>query len=105
VRLNVLLRRVLRMLGGMDRVTVRQMRVVCGFFVVAFGVCRSGFVMVARSVFVMLRCLGVMLGCFVRHLKTSRLLENRASSAQRDYREPALWLGLMAGEFRMNIRA
>jgi hypothetical protein len=57
------------MLGGMDRVTVRQMRVVCGFFVVAFGVCRSGFVMVARSVFVMLRCLGVMLGCFVRHVK------------------------------------
>jgi len=105
VRLNVLLRRVLRVFGGVDRVTVREMRVVGGLLVIAFGVRRGGFVMVARSVFVMLRCLGVMLGCFVRHLKTSRLLENRASSAQRDYREPALWLGLMAGEFRMNIRA
>ena len=69
MRLNVLLRRVLRVFGGVDRVTVREMRVVGGLLVIAFGVRRGGFVMVARSVFVMLRCLGVMLGCFVRHVK------------------------------------
>jgi hypothetical protein len=32
-------------------------------------VCLGGCMMVARSVFVMFRCLGVMLGCFVRHVK------------------------------------
>jgi hypothetical protein len=77
-----MLHRVFRMVGGMNMVTVRQVCVVSGFFVIAGLVMRGGFVVVARSVFQMLRCLLVMIGCFVRHgfppdnLKTG-LLEPR----------------------------
>jgi len=69
VRLNVVLRRVLRVLGGVHVVAERQVCMVGGLFVVTLGVCLGGCMMVARSVFVMFRCLGVMLGCFVRHVK------------------------------------
>ena len=74
---------VFRVVGGVNMVSMRQVRVVSGFFVFAGLVMRGGFVVVARSVFQMLRCLLVMIGCFVRHgfppdnLKTGLLKPRR----------------------------
>ena len=51
--------------GGVGVVAVSQMRVVRGGLVIAFAVLRCGFTVMARSVFVVLRCLVMMLGCFV----------------------------------------
>jgi hypothetical protein len=65
VRLNVLLRRVLRVFGSMNVVTVRQVRVVGGCLVIAGFVMGGGFVVMTRSVLVMLRCLLVMIGCYL----------------------------------------
>jgi hypothetical protein len=50
--------------GGVDGVTMSQVSMVGGRFVVAFLMMRGGFGVMARSVLVMLRCLGVMVGCF-----------------------------------------
>jgi hypothetical protein len=69
VCLNVVLRRVFRVLAGMDAVSVGQVRVVCGLFVVPRFVLRGGFVVVARSVLMVLRCLFVMMGCYLRHVQ------------------------------------
>jgi hypothetical protein len=65
VRLNVVLRRVLRVLGSMGVVPVRQVRVVGGCLVVTGFVVLGGFVVVTRSVLVMLCCLLVMIGCYL----------------------------------------
>jgi hypothetical protein len=62
---EVVLGGVLCMFRGMDLVAVREVGVVRGDFVIAIEVLLSGFVVVACSVLVMLRCLGVMMGCFV----------------------------------------
>jgi hypothetical protein len=79
VRFNVVFDRVLRVVGGMDVVTVRQVRVVGGLFVIPRLVMRGGFVVVARSVFQMLCCLRVMTGCFVGHGNPPNNFKNRAS--------------------------
>jgi hypothetical protein len=44
---------------------VRQMRMVGCFFMIARFVMCSGFLVVARSVFQMLRCLLVVMSCFL----------------------------------------
>ncbi len=61
----MMLRRVLRMLGGLNMVSVRQMCVMGCRFVVTRFVLRSGFMVVARSVLVVLRCLLMVLSCFL----------------------------------------
>jgi hypothetical protein len=87
-----MLHRVFRMIGGVNVVTVREVRVVSGFFVVAGLVVLGGFMVVARSVFQMLRCLLVMIGCFVRHgfppddlktglLEPKRIIESRSQDS------------------------
>ena len=68
VRLHMFLCRVLRVLGGMNKVPVRQVRVVGGFLMVASFVMLGCFVVVACSVLKMLGCLLVMMGCFLRHV-------------------------------------
>ncbi len=65
VRLDVVLRRLLGVLGGVDMMRMRQMGVVSGFLVMALGMRCRGCVVVARSVLVVLRCLGVMFSCLV----------------------------------------
>jgi hypothetical protein len=58
---NVVLGSVLRMFAGIDMVSVSQVRVMGSCFIVAILVMFSCFVVVARSVLVMFRCLRVML--------------------------------------------
>jgi hypothetical protein len=64
VRLDVVLGRMLGVFGGMHMMAMRRVRVVRGSFVVAFDVMLRGFLVVARSVLVVFRCLGMMMGCF-----------------------------------------
>jgi hypothetical protein len=56
---------VLSALHGVQMVGVRHMNVVGGCFVIPFIVMPGGFVVMACSVLVMFRCLGVMLGCLL----------------------------------------
>ncbi len=56
---------VLGVFRGMNVVAVSQVRVVGGCLVVAVKMVSGGFVVVARSVLMMFRCLGVMMCCFV----------------------------------------
>ena len=67
VRFDVMFGRLLGVLGGLNRVSMGDVGVVGGCFMVAFGVVLGGFAVVARSVLVMFRCLGMMLSCFLRH--------------------------------------
>jgi hypothetical protein len=60
----MLLRRVLRVLGGKNMVPVCQVRVVGSFLMVASYVVLGGFTVVARSVLMMFRCLRVVMRCF-----------------------------------------
>ena len=64
VCLHVLLRRVLRVLGGKNMVPVCQVRVVGSFLMVASCVMLGCFVVVARRVLKMFRCLRVVMRCF-----------------------------------------
>jgi hypothetical protein len=66
---DVVLGGVLGVLSGVGMVAMRQVGVVGGGFMVAIEVLLGGFVVVARSVLVMLRCLSVMVRCFVGHRK------------------------------------
>jgi hypothetical protein len=68
VRLNVVFHSLLRMLGGMNVVAMRQVRVVSGLGVVTVGVVLGGLMVMARSVFMVLGCLRVVMSCFVRHV-------------------------------------
>jgi hypothetical protein len=70
VRFEVMLGGVLGVLRGVKMVSVSQMGVVSGGFVVAVEVMLGGFVVMACSVLVMLRCLGVMVGCLAGHWQT-----------------------------------
>ena len=65
VCLNVMLCRVLGVVSGMDMVAVGQVPVVGSGQVVAFLVMLCGFPVMARSVFMMFRCLRVMVCCFL----------------------------------------
>jgi alanine dehydrogenase len=64
VSLNVMLGGMLGVFGGVDGVTMSQVSVVGGGFVVAVQMLLCGFVVMARSVLVVFRCLGVMVCCF-----------------------------------------
>ncbi|MFZ0305897.1 MAG: hypothetical protein WAL75_24645 [Terracidiphilus sp.] len=57
-------------LGGVKMVSLGKVSVMRGGFVVAVIVMLGGFMVMACSVFVMLRCLGVMLGCLAGHGQT-----------------------------------
>ncbi len=55
------------MLRGVKMVSVGQVGVMRGGFVIAVEVMLGGFMVVACSVLVMLRCLGVVMGCLTGH--------------------------------------
>ena len=65
MRFHVVLDRVFRVLGGVHRVTMRQVRMLSGLPVIFGFMMRRGFVVVTRSVLVMLCCLLVMIGCYL----------------------------------------
>jgi hypothetical protein len=52
------------MLGGVNVMSLRQVRMVGCFLVVAFFMMLGCFLVMARSVLMMFRCLLVMMGCF-----------------------------------------
>ena len=64
VRCQVMLGRMLGMFLGMHLMAMRQMRVFGSFFAVVILMVLGGFVVMARSVLMVFRCLLVMLGCF-----------------------------------------
>ena len=68
MRLNVALCRVFSVFGGLNVVPVCQVCMVGSLFMVSRFVMRGGFVVMARSVFVMLGCLLVMMNRFVGHV-------------------------------------
>jgi hypothetical protein len=70
MRVDVMLGRVLGVLGGLHMMAMGDMRVVSRCFVIAFRVVLGGFFVMACSMFEVFRCLRVMLSCFVGH-KTS----------------------------------
>jgi hypothetical protein len=67
VRFEVVFGGVLVVLRGVKMMSMGKVSMVRGGFVVAFCVMPGGFVVVACSVLVMLRCLGVMMGCLAGH--------------------------------------
>ena len=64
VGFNVMLGGFLGVLRRLNVVTVRQVSMVGGRFMVAILVMLGGFVVMARSVLVMFRCLDVVLCCY-----------------------------------------
>ena len=99
VRFDVVFGRVLGVIGCMDVVPMREVRVVRRGFVVSVLMMFRGFAVMACGVLVVLRRVGVVLGCFVRH--GSLLSGNRV--ARKDYREAARELGLQRSKLEMNI--
>jgi hypothetical protein len=85
VRFDVVLGSVFCMLLGMGLVTMGEVGMVGGRFMISVKVIFGGFAVMARSVFVVFRCLGVMPSCFMRHEESSR----RAAvlAAREDYRD------------------
>ena len=83
VRLNVLLGGMLGVFLGVDMMTLGQVRMVTGLYVVPIFVMLCGFAVMARSVLMVLRCLGVMMCSFVWH----RGNLSCAFSAREDYGE------------------
>ena len=67
VRFHVLLGGFFGVILGLNVVAVRQVGVVSGGFVIAVFMMLGGFMVMARSVLVVPRCLLVMLHCFVGH--------------------------------------
>jgi hypothetical protein len=65
VGLDVVLGCMLGVIGSVGVMPVREMGVVGGLFVIALGVRCRGCMVMARSVLVVLRCLGVIFRCFV----------------------------------------
>ena len=55
----------LRVLGSVNVVSVRQVRLVSGLLMVAGFVMVGGFVVVVRGTLMMFSCLLVMVGCFL----------------------------------------
>ena len=62
---DVLLGSMLSMIGGMDVMGMRQMRMMGRFLVIARLVVPGSFVVMTRSVLMVLRCLFVMMGGFL----------------------------------------
>ncbi|HSZ17384.1 MAG TPA: hypothetical protein VK764_09810 [Terracidiphilus sp.] len=82
---DVVLGRVFCVLLGMGLVAMGEVGVVGGRFVISVEMMFRGFAVMARSVFVVLRCLGVVPSCFVRHEESSRRAAVLAT--REDYRE------------------
>jgi hypothetical protein len=55
-------------MGGVMGVSMRQVCMMSGCFVVASLIVPSGFAMMRRRMLVVLGCLGVMLRCLFRHM-------------------------------------
>jgi hypothetical protein len=64
VSLNVMLGGMFGVIGSMHMMAMSQVGMVSGRFMVAVVVVTCGFAVMARSVFVVFRCLGVMMRCF-----------------------------------------
>ena len=92
VRFDMVLGGLFGMFQGARFVAMGQVGVMTGSFVKTFLVMTGGFAMMPCSVFVMLRCLLVMVRCFVRHGNSSR----RAGivAAREDYVPPSSRRGL-----------
>jgi hypothetical protein len=69
---DVVLGGVLCMVDGVDRMAVSKVGMVTSRFMVPIEMMLGGFAVVARSVLVMFRCLGVVMCCFVGHNNSSR---------------------------------
>lgn len=67
MRLDVRARGVVRVLGGVKMVTVRNVSVMCGFLVIARSVVLRRFSVVMRGLRVVMSGLLVMIGCLLRH--------------------------------------
>ena len=65
MRLDVMLGSLLSMIVGVDVMSMGEMRVMRGRFMVSVGVMACGFAVVARGLLVVVRCLIVMMRCFV----------------------------------------
>ena len=80
VMLGVVNARLVRMLMGMQLVAMRDMRMVCGLFVVAGFVMVGRFVMMLGGLFMMLGGLAMMFSAFVscRHIHVLREIYNAA---------------------------
>ena len=99
MRFDVVFGRVLGVIGCMDVVPMREVRVVRRGFMVSVLMMLCGFAVVACGVLVVLRRVGVVLGCFVRH--GSSFSGNQLAS--KDYREAARELRLQRSKLEMNI--
>ena len=97
VRFHVLLGGFFRVILGLNVVAVRQVGVVSGGFVIAVFMMLGGFMVMARSVLVVLRCLLVMLHCFVGHEEFLPCAGRFA--AREDYRDARSRDGLQPCEF------
>jgi hypothetical protein len=100
VRFHVVLGGFFGVALGLDVMAVRQVRVVSSDFVVAVLVMLGGFVVVACSVLVVLRCLLVVLGCFVGHEEFLPCADR--FTAREDYQDRQTRDGLQPREFAMN---
>jgi len=69
---------VLGMLGRVDMMSVGDMRVVRGFLMVAGFMMFGGLFVMARRMLMMLGCVLVMLGCFLRHVSVPFALRLRS---------------------------
>ena len=96
VRFHVVLGGCFCVILGLNMVAVRQVGMVSGGFVVAVLVMLGGFMVMARSVLVVLRCLFVVLGCFVGH--EGFLPCAGRFAARKDYRDAWSWDGLQRCE-------
>ena len=80
-----MLGRLLGVLDGMEVVAMGEVRMMGGRFVIAVQVVLGGFPVMARSVFVMFRCLAVVMSCWLGH---RIFLSSCRFPALEDYRHP-----------------
>jgi hypothetical protein len=94
---------VLGVFCGVKMVCVRYVCVVSGCGVVAVEVLLGGFAVMACSVFVMIRCLGVMMGCLAGHGSLLSLRVDLGYSTRGNYWRRRAGARLQPGEFGMKF--
>lgn len=99
---HVLLGGVFCVLVRVDVVAVGKVGVMGSRFVVSIFVLLGGFTVMTCSVFVMLRCLVVMVRCFLGH--SEFLSSYRCLCGTMNYRELRLERSLQRNKFKMNFR-
>jgi hypothetical protein len=103
VRFQMMPGSVLGVVCGVEMVRVRHMGVVCGCCVVAVEMLLGGFAVMACSVFVMIRCLGVMMGCLAGHGSLLSLRVDLGYSTRGNYWRCRAGARLQPGEFGMKF--